>query len=77
MNYQKQLSLQLQDLLAGKVELDEDVDDFIFADTKDMKQHLDCMRETEAKCEKIIKLEKAWHDLKFDIKQQSARKWQI
>lgn len=29
MNYQKQLSLQLQDLLAGKVELDEDVDDFI------------------------------------------------
>lgn len=72
MNYQKQLSLQLQDLLAGKVELDEDVDDFIFADTKDMKQHLDCMRETEAKCEKIIKLEKAWHDLKFDIKQQSA-----
>ena len=37
-----------------------------------MKQHLDCMRETEAKCEKIIKLVKAWRDLKFDIKQQSA-----
>ena len=72
MNYQKQLSLQLQDLLAGKVELDDDVDDFIFADTKDMKQHLDCMRETESKCEKIIKLERAWHDLRFEIKQQSA-----
>lgn len=72
MNYQKQLSLQLQDLLAGKVELDDDVDDFIFADVKDMKQHLDCLRETEAKCEKIIKLERAWHDLKSDIQQQAV-----
>ncbi len=71
MNYQKQLSLQLQDLLSGKVELDDGVEDFIFADTKDMKQHLDYLRDTEAKCEKIIKMEKAWHDLKDEIKQQS------
>ena len=71
MNYQKQLSLQLQDLLAGKVALDDDVDDYIFADTKDMEQHLDCMRDTENKCEKIIKLERSWHDLKFDISQQA------
>ncbi len=72
MNYQKQLSLQLQDLLAGKVELDDDVDDYIFADVKDMKQHLDCLRETEAKCEKIIKLERAWHDLKSEIHQHAV-----
>lgn len=71
MNYQKQLSLQLQDLLSGKVGLDEDVEDFIFADTKDMKQHLDCMRETESKCDKIIKLEREWHDLKFEIQQEA------
>lgn len=71
LNYQKQLSLQLQDLLSGKVELDDGVDDYIFADTKDMKQHLDCLRETEAKCEKILKLERAWHDLKDEIHQQS------
>ena len=37
-----------------------------------MKQHLDVLRETEEKCEKIIKLEKDWHDLKDEIKQQSA-----
>lgn len=72
LNYQKQLSLQLQDLLAGKIDLDEDVEDFIFADTKDMKQHLDCMRETESKCEKILKLERAWHDLRADIQQQAV-----
>lgn len=72
MNYQKQLSLKLQDLLSGKVELDDDVEDYIFADVKDMKQHLDCMRETEAKCEKIIKLERGWHDLKAEIQQQAV-----
>ena len=72
LNYQKQLSLQLQDLLAGKIDLDEDVEDFIFADIKDMKQHLDCMRETESKCEKILKLERAWHDLRADIQQQAV-----
>lgn len=72
MNYQKQLSLQLQDLLAGKVELDDDVEDYIFADVKDMRQHLDCLRETEAKCEKIIKLERNWHDLRAELQQQTV-----
>lgn len=72
MNYQKQLSLQLQDLLSGKADLDDDVEDYIFADVKDMKQHLDCLRETEAKCEKILKLERSWHDLKAEIQQQAV-----
>lgn len=72
MNYQKQLSLQLQELVSGKFSLDDDVEDYIFADVKDMRQHLDCLRETEAKCEKIIKLEKDWHDLKAEITQQSS-----
>ena len=72
MNYQKQLSLQLQELVSGKFSLDDDVEDYIFADVKDMRQHLDCLRETEAKCEKIIKLEKDWHDLKDEIAQQTA-----
>ena len=71
-NYQKQLSFQLQELTSGKFELDNDVEDFIFADLKDMKQHLDCLRETESKCEKILKLEKDWHDLKDEIQQQTV-----
>jgi very-short-patch-repair endonuclease len=72
MNYQKQLSNQLQELTSGKFALDDDVEDFIFADVKDMKQHLDCLRETEEKCEKIINLEKGWHDLKDEIKEHSS-----
>lgn len=72
MNYQKQLSEQLNELVKNRAILDDDVDDFIFADVKDMKQHLDVLRETESKCEKIIKLEKDWHDLKDEIKQQSV-----
>ena len=71
-NYQKQLSLQLQDLLSGKVGLDDDVEDYIFADVKDMKQHLDILRGTEQKCENILKLERRWHDLRDEIKQHSA-----
>ena len=70
-NYQKQLSLQLQDLISGKADLDDDVEDYIFSDVKDMKQHLDILRETESKCEHIIKLEKAWHDLSKEIKEHS------
>ncbi len=72
MNYQKQLSYQLQELTSGKFSLNEDVEDFIFADVKDMKQHLDVLRETEAKCEKILKFEKDWHDLRDEIKEHSA-----
>ena len=30
------------------------------------------MRETEAKCERILKLERSWHDLRGEIKQQAA-----
>ncbi len=70
-NYQKQLSLQLQDLLSGKVGLDDEVEDYIFADTKDMKQHLDILRETEQKCENILKLERKWHDLRDEIKEHA------
>ena len=70
-NYQRQLSLQLQDLLSGKVGLDDDVEDYIFADAKNMKQHLDTLRETEQKCENILKLERKWHDLRDEIKEHA------
>ena len=72
MNYQRQLSAQLQELVSGKTALDENLDEYIFADTKDMVQHLDCIRETEEKCEKIITLENEWHKLKDELTQMSA-----
>ncbi len=66
LNYQKQLSFQLQDLLSGKVDIDTDFEDSLLVDTKDMKDHLDILSSTEKKCEQIIKLEKDWHDLSLE-----------
>ena len=67
LNYQRNLSYQLQDLLAGKFDLDDGAEDFLTADVQDMKDHLDKMHELESKCDKIIKLEKQWHDLYEEI----------
>ena len=63
LNYQRQLSYQLQDLLAGKADIDDGAEDYLTADVQDMIEHLDKMHELENKCDKIIKLEKQWHDL--------------
>ena len=70
LNYQKQLSFQLQDLLSGKVDIDSDFEDSLFADVDDMKQHLDMLKQMENKCEQIIKLENDWHNLSLDVEQQ-------
>lgn len=70
MNYQKQLSFQLQDLLSNKVDLDSDYDDAIFADVKDMKELLHSIKDLETKSENIIKLEQRWHDLHLQKNEQ-------
>lgn len=62
-NYQKQLSFQLQDLLSNKVDLDSEYDDAIFADVKDMKDLLSNIKDLESKSESIIKFEEKWHEL--------------
>lgn len=63
MNYQKQLSFQLQDLLSNKVDIDSDYENALFADVKDMKDLLNSIREFEHKSEEIINLEKKWQEL--------------
>ena len=70
LNYQKQLSYQLNDLLAGKVDVDSDAEDTMFANVDDMKKHLDMLKGMENKCEQIIKLEKDWHDLSVETDEQ-------
>ncbi len=67
LNYQRQLSYQLQDLLAGKVDIDDGAEDYLTADVQDMKEHLDKMYEYQNKCDKIIKLEKSWHDIHEEL----------
>lgn len=67
LNYQKQLSYQLQDLLSGKVDIDSDIEDILLVDTDDMKAHLNMLKDMENKCEKIIKLEKEWRDMSLEV----------
>lgn len=62
-NYQKQLSFQLQDLLSNKVDLDTDYENAIFAEAKDMRELLNNVRELEKSCGNIITLENQWHEL--------------
>ena len=70
LNYQRELSMQLQDLLAGKVELDEGVENSILCDTSDMENLLKAISDLEGKAEKIIKLEGDWNSLNEEIKLQ-------
>lgn len=63
LNYQKQLSFQLQDLIANKIDIDTGYEEAILVDVDDMYELLNAIRELENKCEKIIELENEWHDI--------------
>ena len=58
LNYQKQLSFQLQDLIANKIDIDTGYEEAILVDVEDMYALLNAIKELEIKCEKIIELEK-------------------
>ncbi len=68
LNYQRELSMQLQDLLANKVDLDEGVENSILCDVSDMEELLKAISDLEKKSEKIIKLEESWTGVNEQIK---------
>lgn len=68
LNYQRQLNEQLKDLVNGKVDIDDGAEDYLTADVQDMKDHLDKIYELQNKCDKIINLEKKWHDISEEIR---------
>ena len=70
LNYQKQLSYQLQDLLSGKVDLDSEFEDSLFAGIDDMKNHINMLKSAENKCEQIIKLENEWRNVSKETQMQ-------
>ena len=70
LNYQRSLSNELNALIAEHSSLDEDFEDALFADIDDMKNHLDILRDTENKCENIIKLEKIWREKSIDAEEE-------
>lgn len=67
LNYQKQLSYQLQDLLSNKVDLDEDIENNVLVDVSDMEDLLNSIRDLEQKAENIIKLEKEWTEVGQEV----------
>ena len=69
LNYQKQLSIELQNLLSGKVDIDTDYEDSLFASVDDMKNHLSLIRDCENKSEHIIKLENDWRSLSIETEE--------
>lgn len=69
LNYQRQLSEDLNNLLSQNSELDDDIQDSLLVDTKDMKEHLEMIKGMEIKSEKIIKLEKDWHDKLIEVQE--------
>lgn len=71
LNYQRQLSEELNNLLAqNNSDLDDDIEDILLVDTKDMKDHLDMLKNMENKSETIIKFEKNWHDKLEEVEEQ-------
>ena len=70
LNYQRQLSEELNNLLSQSNQLDDDIEDSLLVDTKDMKEHLDLLKTMENKSETIIKLEKDWHDKLLEVEEQ-------
>ncbi len=70
LNYQKQLSFQLQDLLSNKIDLDSEYENAIFADIKDMKELLNTIKDLENKSENTIKLEREWQEISVQKTEQ-------
>lgn len=70
LNYQKQLSFQLQDLLSNKVDLDSEFENSLFAEVKDMRELLSTIRELENKSESTIKLEQQWQEISIQKAEQ-------
>jgi len=68
LNYQRELSMQLQDLLANKVDLNEGAEESILCDVSDMENLLKAISDLEKKSEKIIKLEEEWTEINEQIK---------
>ncbi len=63
LNYQKELSMQLQDLLAEKIDLNDGFEESMLCDVSDMEELLKAISDMEKKSERIIKLEEEWTEI--------------
>lgn len=73
LNYQRELSMQLQDLLSNKVDLDNDAETSILCDVSDMEELLKSVSKLEKDAETIIGLEGEWNEVNEQIKLEEAQ----
>ena len=73
LNYQRELSMKLQDLLAEKIDLNEGAENLITCDNSDMEELIKAISDMEKKSEKIIKLEEKWTELNEKIKMEEPQ----
>ena len=65
--------MQLQDLLAEKIDLNEGSENTMLCDVSDMEELLKTISDMEKKAEKIIKLEEEWNGINERIKLEEAQ----
>lgn len=63
MNYQKELSAKLQNLISNKIDLDTGFESSMLVSADDMKELFNKINDRKKRCDEIIKLEEQWHDI--------------
>lgn len=63
MNYQKELSAKLQNLISNKIDLDTGFESSMLVSVDDMKELFNKINDRKRRCDEIIKLEEQWHDI--------------
>ncbi len=70
-NYQRQLNHDLQEMLSNGQDFDTGYESAVFADIDDMKNLLKSIRDTQSKCDNIIKFEHEWFNILEEYKAQT------
>lgn len=63
MNYQRELSAKLQNLISNKIDLDTGFEDAMLVDVDDMRNLLSKINDCKNKIDKIISLEEQWQEV--------------
>ncbi len=63
MNYQKELSVKLQNLISNKIDLDTGYEDSMLVDVDDMRALFAKINDRKRRCDEIIKLEEKWYEI--------------
>ncbi|MEI7474901.1 MAG: AAA domain-containing protein [bacterium] len=59
-NYQKQLNAKLEELVSGKVDLDDGYEDSVLAEIEDLESLINNRKAIEYSCEELLTLEHKW-----------------